>query len=314
MKIKTRFPLPASRPPLSDCFSPLGLPSIAGDDTKVFHSLTRPRSSNMTIFRPCIDLHSGQVKQIVGGTLSTTTPTTLQTNHVSSHPAAHFASLYRTHDLKGAHVIMLGPGNADAARSALAAWPGALQVGGGINASNAAEWVAAGAEKVIVTSHLFPGARFAMERLQGVLDALGGERGRLVVDLSCRRAKGEEGGVGGGARWIVAMDKWQTLTDMEVNAESIAMLEPYCSEFLIHAADNEGLQRGIDEDLVRRLGEWCRIPVTYAGGGRDLGDLDRVREISGGKVDLTIGSALDVFGGKGATLDECVKWNKEKGG
>jgi len=109
------------------------------------------------------------------------------------------------------------------------------------------------------------------------------------------------------------MDKWQTITDMEVNEASIKSLEPYCSEFLIHAADNEGLQRGIDEQLVQKLAKWCSIPVTYAGGGRNLQDLDRVREISKGQVDLTIGSALDIFGGSGVTFQECVEWNKETG-
>ena len=108
------------------------------------------------------------------------------------------------------------------------------------------------------------------------------------------------------------MDKWQRLTDMEINQDTIKMLEPYCSEFLVHAADNEGLQKGIDEDLVQKLGEWCSLPVTYAGGGRNLADLQRVKELSGGKADLTIGSALDIFGGSGITWDDCVKWNKEQ--
>lgn len=273
----------------------------------------------MTLFRPCIDLHAGSVKQIVGGTLSTTT--SLITNHISPHPPSHFAALYRQHALHGAHVIMLGPGNASAARAALAAWPDALQIGGGINDGNAAEWISAGASKVIATSFLFPGGKFSRPRLEAVVAALGGDRGRLVVDLSCRR---KDGG------WWVAMDKWQTVTDVEVNqglwsqvclleggvltrgTESIAMLEPYCSEFLVHAADNEGLQRGIDEELVTKLAEWCTIPVTYAGGGRNLEDLELVKRLSGGKVDLTIGSALDCFGGSGVTLEECVEWNKKQ--
>jgi phosphoribosylformimino-5-aminoimidazole carboxamide ribotide isomerase len=95
-------------------------------------------------------------------------------------------------------------------------------------------------------------------------------------------------------------------------ADSIKSLEPYCSEFLIHAADNEGLQKGIDEKLVGKLAEWCSIPVTYAGGGRSMEDLDLVKQLSSGKVDLTIGSALDVFGGKGAKFEECAKWNKSQ--
>ncbi|KAF4121285.1 phosphoribosylformimino-5-aminoimidazole carboxamide ribotide isomerase [Geosmithia morbida] len=257
----------------------------------------------MTRFRPCIDLHAGEVKQIVGGTLDSTSQA-LQTNYVSKYPSSHYASLYRDSNLTGSHVIMLGPGNDVAARSALAAWPSGLQVGGGITAANAREWVDAGADKVIITSYLFPDGRFSQQRLDAVLESLGGDTGRLVIDLSCRRT--------GDDKWHVAMNKWQTLTDMEVNQESIKSLEPYCSEFLIHAADNEGLQKGIDEKLVERLSEWCSIPVTYAGGGRHLGDLDTVKRISRGKVDLTIGSALDCFGGSGVKFDDCVEWNRRQ--
>ncbi|KAK5664218.1 hypothetical protein OQA88_434 [Cercophora sp. LCS_1] len=257
----------------------------------------------MTRFRPCIDLHAGQVKQIVGGTLDSKT-STLQTNFVSPHPPAYFSKLYRDSDLTGAHVIMLGPGNTEAAKESLAAWPGGLQVGGGISDKNAKEWIDAGADKVIITSYLFPNGTFSQPRLDAVLAALGGDTSKLVIDLSCRRR--------GDSSWYVAMDKWQTITDMEVSAESIRQLEPYCSEFLIHAADNEGLQRGIDERLVEKLAEWCTIPVTYAGGGRNLEDLEMVKKLSGGKVDLTIGSALDCFGGSGVTLAECVEWNKKQ--
>ncbi|KFA68779.1 hypothetical protein S40285_01141 [Stachybotrys chlorohalonatus IBT 40285] len=257
----------------------------------------------MTRFRPCIDLHAGQVKQIVGGTLDSTS-SSLQTNHVSQYPSAYFAQLYKDNGLKGAHVIMLGPGNEDAAKEALRAWPNGLQVGGGINDKNAKFWIDAGAEKIIITSYLFPDARFSQERLDAVLAALDGDKSKLVIDLSCRRR--------GNNSWYVATNKWQTLTDMEVNQESIRTLEPYCSEFLIHAADNEGLQQGVDEKLVERLAEWCSIPVTYAGGGRHLEDLDLVKRLSGGKVDLTIGSALDCFGGSGVKFDDCVEWNKEQ--
>ncbi|RKL15482.1 1-(5-phosphoribosyl)-5-[(5-phosphoribosylamino)methylideneamino] imidazole-4-carboxamide isomerase [Fusarium oxysporum] len=237
----------------------------------------------MTKFRPCIDLHAGQVKQIVGGTLDSTS-SALQTNYVSQHPPAHFAQLYRDNDLTGAHVIMLGPGNEGPAKEALEAWPGGLQV--------------------IITSYLFPEGRFSQVRLDAVLQALGGDKNKLVIDLSCRR-RGEDS-------WFVAMNKWQTITDMEVNQESIKSLEPYCAEFLIHAADNEGLQRGVDEKLVQRLSEWCSIPVTYAGGGRHLEDLENVKRLSNGKVDLTIGSALDCFGGSGVKFDDCVAWNKKQ--
>ncbi|EXJ63157.1 1-(5-phosphoribosyl)-5-[(5-phosphoribosylamino)methylideneamino] imidazole-4-carboxamide isomerase [Cladophialophora yegresii CBS 114405] len=253
----------------------------------------------MTRFRPCIDLHAGQVKQIVGGTLSTQ-ESELKTNHVSKHPAEYFSRLYRDANSLGAHVIMLGPGNEDAARGALAAWPGHLQVGGGITDANAKKWIEAGAEKVIITSFLFPEGRFSLDRLRSVLSALDNDKDKLVIDLSCRRK---------GNTWYVAMNKWQTMTEMEITKESIEMFEPYCSEFLIHAADNEGLQQGIDTDLVAKLSEWCTIPVTYAGGARTVEDLDRVKQSSNGKVDLTIGSALDVFGGSGAKFEDCVAWN-----
>ncbi|KAK3948797.1 hypothetical protein QBC32DRAFT_245061 [Pseudoneurospora amorphoporcata] len=257
----------------------------------------------MTRFRPCIDLHAGQVKQIVGGTLDSAT-SELKTNFVSPHPPAYFAKLYRDNELTGGHVIMLGPGNKEAALESLKAWPGGLQVGGGITDGNAREWVEAGAEKVIITSYLFPNGKFSQSHLDAVLAALDGDKSKLVIDLSCRR-QGED-------KWFVAMNKWQTITDMEVSEESIKALEPYCSEFLIHAADNEGLQKGIDEKLVQKLSEWCSIPVTYAGGGRNLDDLEAVKRLSGGKVDLTIGSALDCFGGKGVTLQECVDWNRRQ--
>ncbi|KAF1933698.1 5-proFAR isomerase [Didymella exigua CBS 183.55] len=257
----------------------------------------------MTKFRPCIDLHAGSVKQIVGGTLSTTTPSGLKTNWTSEHPAAYYAALYKQHALAGAHVIMLGPGNDAAAQEALAAWPGGMQVGGGISDANAGEWIARGADKVIVTSHLFPGAEFSMPRLQAVLAALHNDTDKLVVDLSCRR-KDEA--------WFVATDKWQTMTDFELNRENIQLLEPHCAEFLIHAADVEGLQRGIDHELVSKLAEWCSIPVTYAGGGRALDDLELVKRLSGGKVDLTIGSALDIFGGTGVDFAACVAWNAQQ--
>lgn len=176
---------------------------------------------------------------------------------------------------------------------------GALQVGGGINDKNALEWLEAGAEKVIVTSHLFPSSRFSLERLQQLSDLAG--KDRLVVDVSCRRRDD---------RWYVAMNKWQDITDMEVNKESLALLAQYCSEFLIHAADVEGLCQGIDEELVTKLGEWVNIPTTYAGGAKDVSDLDLVDRLSYGKVDLTYGSSLDIFGGTLVNFDDLVQRSK----
>ncbi|KAJ3818700.1 hypothetical protein EV361DRAFT_790779 [Lentinula raphanica] len=243
-------------------------------------------SGRRSVFRPCIDLHGGQVKQIIGGTLSDTNPSDLKTNFVSQKSAAEFARLYRDNNLEGGHVIKLGPGNDAAAKEALAAWPGGLQIGGGITADNATQWLDAGASKVIVTSYLFPDFKFSLERLKQISRTVG--KDRLVVDVSCRR-KGET--------WLVAMNKWQDLTEMEVCQESLDILSEYCSEFLVHAADVEGLCQGIDENLVKKLGEWCRIPVTYAGGAKDISDLDLVNQLSSGRVDLTYGSSLDIFGG-----------------
>ncbi|KAF9119148.1 Enzyme that catalyzes the fourth step in the histidine pathway [Mortierella sp. 14UC] len=250
-----------------------------------------------TAFRPCIDLHSGQVKQIVGGSLNDKDESQLKTNFVSSEPPSYYANLYRKHNLTGAHVIKLGPGNDDAAKECLRTWPDGLQVGGGITLDNAQFWIDAGAAKVIVTSYLFPGAKFSLERLQALAEAVG--KDRLVVDVSCRKR---------GSEWVVAMDKWQTMTDMKVNKESLDILAKYCSEFLVHAADVEGLCKGIDEDLVKALGEWTTIPTTYAGGANKLGDLELVDRLSNGKVDLTYGSALDVFGGKTVKFDDCVAY------
>ncbi|KAF0501961.1 Phosphoribosylformimino-5-aminoimidazole carboxamide ribotide isomerase [Gigaspora margarita] len=253
-----------------------------------------PRSQ----FRPCIDLHNGQVKQIVGGSLNEDNPHELLTNFVSSEKPSYYAELYKRHNLTGAHVIKLGPGNDEAAREALRAWPGGLQIGGGITLDNAREWIDAGADKVIITSYLFPDTRFSLSRLQEFCNKLGKER--VVVDLSCRKQ---------GNKWIVAMNKWQTITNMEVNKESLDLLSNYCSEFLIHAADVEGLCQGIDTKLVEYLGKWTKVPTTYAGGANSITDLELVNKLSNGKVDLTFGSALDIFGGTKVKFEDCIAWN-----
>lgn len=250
----------------------------------------------MTQFRPCIDLHQGQVKQIVGGSLN---DQGADTNFVSQYDAEYYASLYRQHNLTGGHVIALGPGNKEQALLALAAWPEGLQFGGGVNNTNAAEFLKAGASHVIVTSYLFDGDQFSWDKLADIKAETGAER--LILDLSCRRTE---------SGWNIATDRWQTVTETQVNADTLKELSEHCAEFLIHAADVEGLQAGIDQDLVKLLGEACPIPVTYAGGARSLEDLKLVDQLSGGKVDLTIGSALDIFGGSGVTLNECIEWNQ----
>lgn len=255
----------------------------------------------MTLFRPCIDLHDGQVKQIVGGSLSDDAGS-LRTNFVSERPAAWYAERYRADGLAGGHVIQLGKGNEAPARAALSVWPKGLQLGGGVSDENARSWLDAGASKVIVTSFLFEGAQFSRERLQRLTEVVSPEE--LVIDLSCRRR---------GDGWFVATNRWQTVTDTPVDARTLSELTEHCSEFLIHAADVEGLCRGIDEELVALLGKSCPLPCTYAGGGRALEDLHRVAELSEGRVDLTFGSALDLFGGTGVRYADCVAYNRSQG-
>jgi phosphoribosylformimino-5-aminoimidazole carboxamide ribotide isomerase len=251
------------------------------------------------MFRPCIDLHEGRVKQIVGGSL-TDHGTGLVTNFESGHPAEYYAELYRRDRLSGGHVIMLGPGNEAAAKGALAAWPGGLQIGGGIRADNANFWLEAGASHVIVTSWLFSQeGHFLTSRLEELADVMGRER--LVIDLSCRSTM-ERG-------WVVCMNRWQTFTDLSLTPEVLRILAKSCAEFLVHAADVEGKCAGMDEALIPFLAEHSPIPVTYAGGARSMDDLKLAEKLSAGRVDVTIGSALDIFGGNGVRYADCVAWN-----
>ena len=251
----------------------------------------------MTKFRPCIDLHEGQVKQIVGGSLN---DQGADTNFVSEYNSAHYAKLYKQHNLTGGHVIALGPNNQKAVLEALAQWPNGLQFGGGVNALNAADFIKAGASHVIVTSALFVNDEFSFSKLEEIKNIVGKER--LILDLSCRRTD---------TGWNIATNRWQTITQTQITPETLNELSSHCAEFLIHAADVEGLQGGIDKELVSLLGQHATIPVTYAGGARSIEDLKEVHALSNGKVDLTIGSALDIFGGSGITLDECIAWNKQ---
>lgn len=256
----------------------------------------------MTKFRPCIDLHCGCVKQIVGGTLRED-GAGLETNFESPHSPGHYAELYKRDGLSGGHVIKLGPGNDAAAREALAAYPGGLQLGGGIRADNAEAWLRAGASHVIATSWLFDEwGHFLPDRLSQLAAAAGRER--LVVDLSCR-AVPEQG-------WVVAMNRWQTLTDLPLTSEVLAALAGSCAEFLVHAADVEGKCQGIDTDLVEFLGRNATIPVTYAGGAESFEAFGQVEQLSDGRVDLTIGSALDLFGGSAVHYADCVRWNRRR--
>jgi phosphoribosylformimino-5-aminoimidazole carboxamide ribotide isomerase len=248
------------------------------------------------MFRPCIDLHEGKVKQIVGGTLG---DAGLRTNFVSEKPARWFAELYKRDGLTGGHVIQLGSGNESEARAALAAFPGGLQIGGGVNAQNARGWLDAGASHVIVTSWVFREGRVDWTRLDELVKAVG--KNRLVLDLSCRKR---------GGNYFVVTDRWQKFTELAVTPENLQKLAGSCAEFLIHAVDVEGLCLGIDRDLVEKLGRWTPIPATYAGGANSLADLEDVTKLGQGKIDLTIGSALDIFGGTGVKYADCVKFNR----
>ena len=258
----------------------------------------------MTKFRPCIDLHDGRVKQIVGSSLSDN-GAGLKTNFETDRSPAWFAELYKKDSVRGGHVIMLGKGNVDAAKAALAAYPGGLQVGGGITADNALEYLDAGASHVIVTSWIFPDGKLDRERLERLSQTVGKER--LVLDLSCKRVSDPEDAE---PRWKIATNRWQTLIDIEITAETLEDLSRYCDEFLIHAADVEGKQQGMDDELIMFLAEHSPIPCTYAGGAKSLADLKHCKVISNGAIDITIGSALDLFGGKGVKYEDCVRFNK----
>jgi phosphoribosylformimino-5-aminoimidazole carboxamide ribotide isomerase len=251
------------------------------------------------MFRPCIDLHEGKVKQIVGGSLGA--PAGVRTNFVSDRSAAWYAELYRRDGLKGGHLIMLGPGNEVEAQAALEAYPGGMQIGGGINSANARTWLDAGASHVIVTSWVFRDGRMDKTRLSELLQLVGKQR--LVLDLSCRVRDGQ---------YFVVTDRWQKFTELRINQENLDELSRMCAEFLIHAVDVEGLCRGIDRTLVSELAEWTSIPTTYAGGASSLADLELVTELTKGKVDLTIGSALDIFGGAGVKYEDVVAFNRAR--
>jgi len=250
------------------------------------------------MFRPCIDLHEGKVKQIVGGTLNDD-PSKIRTNFVSERSSAWYAELYKKDGLLGGHVIMLGPGNEEAARAALHAFPNGLQVGGGINLGNAEIFLKHGASHVIITSWIFQGAKLDWERLEKLVAAVGKQR--LVLDLSCRRRAGD---------YFVVTDRWQKFTELTIERQTLERLGTYCAEFLVHAVDVEGLCRGIDKELVERLAEWSPIPTTYAGGASSLADLEEVTRLGKGRIDLTIGSALDIFGGTGVRYEDVVAFNR----
>ena len=257
-------------------------------------------------FRPCIDIHNGKVKQIVGGSLNDA-GNLGEENFVAKQDAAFYAKLYKSQGIRGGHVISLNARDSEyygktkeQAFAALSSYPGGLQAGGGITAENAAEYLDAGASHVIVTSYVFSDGRIQEKNLERIFQEVGKEH--LVLDLSCR--KKDDG-------YYIVTDRWQKFTEERVTPQLLDELESYCDEYLIHAVDVEGKARGIEEALVEMLGAWNGLPVTYAGGVGSFDDLAKLRILGNNHVNVTIGSALDIFGGPMA-YDKVLEFIKKE--
>lgn len=249
-------------------------------------------------FRPCIDIHNGKVKQIVGGSLRDRQDNA-EENFVSGQDAAFYADFYKKNGIKGGHVILLNPESSGyyaetkaQALSALQAYPGGLQVGGGIREENALEYLESGASHVIVTSYVFRDGKIEYANLERLVRRVG--KDRIVLDLSCRRRDGA---------YYIVTDRWQKDTDVKLSEETLEKLSFYCDEFLVHAVDVEGRADGIEEEVAALLGNWGKMPVTYAGGVHDFSDLEKLKKLGQNRVNVTIGSALDLFGGN-------MKWEE----
>ncbi|MBD5506513.1 MAG: phosphoribosylformimino-5-aminoimidazole carboxamide ribotide isomerase [Lachnospiraceae bacterium] len=256
-------------------------------------------------FRPCIDIHNGSVKQIVGGSLRDEGDAARE-NFVSVQDASFYAKLYQKKEIKGGHIILLNPASSSyyeetrrQAFLALSAYPGGLQVGGGITPENAAAFLEAGASHVIVTSYVFSDGQIRHDRLSELQKKVGKEH--LVLDVSVRMKDG---------RYYIVTDRWQKYTEVELTEQILDELSDYCDEFLVHAVDVEGKAGGIEESVAELLGSWGKMPVTYAGGVHSFEDLDILKKLGQGRVDVTIGSALSLFGGN-MDFEEVLAYMKE---
>lgn len=253
-------------------------------------------------FRPCIDIHNGKVKQIVGGSLKDENNQAKE-NFVSEVDSTYYANLYKANNIKGGHIILLNSKDSEyfettksEALKALMAYKGGLQIGGGVNCDNALEYIKAGASHVIVTSYVFKNGKINYDNLNKIFNAVGKEY--LVLDLSCRKKDD---------KYYIVTDRWQKFTDVCIDENIFYELSKYCDEFLVHAVDVEGKASGIEEEVAKILGRLENIKVTYAGGISSFADLDILKELGNGKIDFTIGSALDIFGGK-MQFDSVVKY------
>lgn len=256
-------------------------------------------------FRPCIDIHNGKVKQIVGGSLTDEKNRAVE-NFISEKDAGFYADFYKKKGIKGGHIILLNPSTSEyyeetykQAMLALRTYPGGLQVGGGVTAENAGDFIDAGASHVIVTSYVFQNGKINLKHLKDLAAKVGSDK--LVLDLSCRKRDGQ---------YYVVTDRWQKFTEVVLNEQALDELSQYCDEFLIHAVDVEGKANGIEIELVKLLGKWNKIPVTYAGGVHSQEDICLLKELGNNKINVTIGSALDLFGGS-LKFDEVLNYIKE---
>ncbi len=269
-------------------------------------------------FRPCIDIHNGKVKQIIGGSLNDEKPndkgSSAEENFVSERNAGYYAELYKAHNLSGGHIILLNKrGTYDydldlkQAKNALEAFPSGFQIGGGITAENASGFIASGASHVIVTSYVFKDGGINTDNLKALVKAV--DKERIVLDLSCRKRDG---------RYFIVTDRWQRLTDTEVNEKVFCSLYKYCDEFLVHAVDAEGKKSGIDLELLKILSssaealcdynnKKCNV-ITYAGGISSFEDIELIDKTGDGKIDFTIGSAIDLFGGN-ISFEQAAEYN-----